>query len=344
MSAAKWLLWFGLQWGGSTPRVLHLLSALNLPFCITSSLGVCVAPSAWGLPCMLSLWVLRFGCSSGFPNLWIRCIVACICPHMKTWLPAWCFWMLIWWCFSRGMDCCLCPGRCSWVGMRETAHWANVVVNGKNVPGACSIGRGAGRFVTICTTCQSFSWGTVTAWVFWQSAFISVLLVQCASRFAVTLGIGASTHGMGASALGRCIVCHATWVVWTLLQLALAFAALFLAIAILVNSLLIFCNASVVLLPVGMFPWSAIVSSCVTATTWDSGEKVGFVMYWCLKNTASLICVTHVFGMYTWKHLWCSIDVPRLNPASDCLSHVWRSSVLMWAWNAQLRDANGLFM
>jgi hypothetical protein len=65
---------------------------------------------------------------------------------------------------------------------------------------------------------------------------------------------------MGASTLGRCVVCHAAWVAQTLLQLALAFAALFFAIAILVNSLLTFCNTSAVLLPVGMFHWSAIVS------------------------------------------------------------------------------------
>ncbi len=77
--------------------------------------------------------------------------------------------------------------------------------------------------------------------------------------------------------------------------MALAFAALFFAIAILVNSLLTFHNASVVLFPVGMFPWSAIVSCCAAATTWDSGETVGLVMYWCLKNTVSLICVVFVF-------------------------------------------------
>jgi hypothetical protein len=76
----------------------------------------------------------------------------------------------------------------------------------------------------------------------------------------------------------------------------------FFAIAILVNSLLTFCDASAVLFHVGMFPWSAIVSCCAAATTWDSGETVGFVMYWCLKNTMSLICVTLVLVMYTRKH------------------------------------------
>ncbi len=123
--------------------------------------------------------------------------------------------------------------------------------------------------------------------------------VWCTSRFAVTLGIGVSTLGMGASTLGRCAVCRAAWVTQTLLQLALAFAALVFAIANLVKSLLTFCNGSTVSLPAGMFPWSAIVSCCVDATMWDSGETVGIVMYWCLKNTVSLICVARVFMMYT---------------------------------------------
>jgi hypothetical protein len=88
----------------------------------------------------------------------------------------------------------------------------------------------------------------------------------------------------------------------TLLQLALAFAASFFAIYILVNCLLTFHNASAVVLPVCLFPWSSIVSYCAAATTWDSDEMSGFVMYWCLKNTVSLIRATCVFVMYTQKH------------------------------------------
>ncbi len=76
----------------------------------------------------------------------------------------------------------------------------------------------------------------------------------------------------------------------------------FFAIAILKNSLLTFCNASVVLFPVGMFPFSAIVSCCAAVITLDSSETVGFVMYWCLKNTVSLICVAFVLVMYTLMH------------------------------------------
>jgi hypothetical protein len=71
--------------------------------------------------------------------------------------------------------------------------------------------------------------------------------------FAVTLRIGVSTLGIGASTLGRCVTCRATWVAQTLLHLTLAFAALFFVVAILVNSLLNFCNASAVLFPVGCF-------------------------------------------------------------------------------------------
>jgi hypothetical protein len=111
----------------------------------------------------------------------------------------------------------------------------------------------------------------------------------------VTLGIGTST-------LGMCVACHAALVVQTLLQLALAFAASFFAIASLVNSLLTFCNASATLLPAGMSPWIAIVSCCAAATTWNSGETVRFVMYWCLKNTVSLILVSRVFVIHTRKH------------------------------------------
>ncbi len=48
--------------------------------------------------------------------------------------------------------------------------------------------------------------------------------------------------------------------------------------------------------------------------------------------------------MYTRKNWWCSIDVPRLNPASDCVSHVWWSSGLTWAWIVQPRGANGFFL
>ncbi len=64
--------------------------------------------------------------------------------------------------------------------------------------------------------------------------------------YLVTLGIGVSTLGIGATTPGMCVACHAAWVARTLLQLALAFAASFFAIAILVKSSLTFCYASAV--------------------------------------------------------------------------------------------------
>ncbi len=103
--------------------------------------------------------------------------------------------------------------------------------------------------------------------------------VWCASVISVTLGTGVSTLGIGVITLGMCAACCAAWVAQTLLQLALAYAALFFAIAILLNSLLTLRNASAVLFPVVMFSWSAIVSCCAATTMWDSGETVGFVMY-----------------------------------------------------------------
>ena len=85
----------------------------------------------------------------------------------------------------------------------------------------------------------------------------------------------------------------------TLLRCAFAFATLLFAIAILVKRLLTFFNASAVSFPAGILPWSAVASCWAAATTWDSGETVGLVMYWCLKFTVSLILVALVFVTYT---------------------------------------------
>jgi hypothetical protein len=139
--------------------------------------------------------------------------------------------------------------------------------------GACTICCGTGRVIVIVNLYLSLFWVAVTA------------QVGCTSANSVTLGCGVSTLGIGASTLGMCVACRAFWFARTLLHMVLAFASSFFAIAILVNSSLTFRNASAVSFPVGMFPWSAIVSCCAAATTWDSGETVGFVMYWCLKNT-----------------------------------------------------------
>ncbi len=151
--------------------------------------------------------------------------------------------------------------------------------------GACMISHGTGRVIVLVIPCLSLFWMAVTAWV------------GCTSANLITLGCGVSTLGIGTSTLGMCLACHAAWFAQTLLRMVLAFTSSFFAIAILVNSLLTFRNASAVLFPVGMFSWSVIVSCCAARTTWDSGETVVFVMYWCLKNTVSLICVALVCVM-----------------------------------------------
>jgi hypothetical protein len=112
------------------------------------------------------------------------------------------------------------------------------------------------------------------------------------------------------------------WVLCCVVSLFLQLC--FLPQAILVKMLLTFFNASAVSLPVGILPWSAVASCWAAATTWDSGETVGLVIYWCLKKTVSLILVALVFMMYMRKQRWCCIDVPRLNPASDLVSQVRR--------------------
>jgi hypothetical protein len=151
--------------------------------------------------------------------------------------------------------------------------------------GACVICHGTGGVIVLVI---------LRLYLFWVAV---IARVGCTSADLVTLGCGVSTLGIGAYTLGMCVACHAAWFAQTLLRMVLAFASSFFAIAILVNSLLTFHNASAVLFPVGMFPWSAIVSCCAAATTRDSGEMVGFVMYWCLKNTVSLIRITFVCVM-----------------------------------------------
>jgi hypothetical protein len=93
------------------------------------------------------------------------------------------------------------------------------------------------------------------------------------------LGICASaTHGGGAVTL-------AAGLAWSRLHCSFAFLWSCFACAIFVNSLLTFFSASAVSLPTGMLHLRAVASYWAAATTRDSGEIVGFVMYWCLKNT-----------------------------------------------------------
>ena len=73
--------------------------------------------------------------------------------------------------------------------------------------------------------------------------------------------------------------------------------AVFFAAAIRANSSLTVVSATAVSFPVGMLPLRAAVSCCAAAITLDSGDSVGFVMYWCWKVTVLLILIDRVFVM-----------------------------------------------
>ncbi len=186
----------------------------------------------------------------------------------------------------------------------------------ERVAGARSTGRGMVGFATIGTTRQS-AWGS-----------------------SVTLGIGTSTLGGGTATLGWWVVMRAVGFALILFRCFFATAADCFAAAILVNNSLTFVNASAVSLPAGMLPLRAVVSCWAAATTWDSDETAGFVIYWCLKNTVLLILIVRVLVTYTWKQRWCSIDVPRLKPGSKRVSHDSRSSDFTWVWTAHPIGAN----
>jgi hypothetical protein len=144
-------------------------------------------------------------------------------------------------------------------------------------------------------------------------------------------------HGGGAVTLDAGLA-------WSGLRCSFAILWFCFACAFFVNSLLTFFSASVVSLSAGMLPLRAVASCWAASTTWDSGKIVGFVMYWCLKNTVSLTLVARVLVTYTQKQRWCSIDVPRLKPGSDLVSHDRRLSGLTCVWIAHLIGAEGLRM
>ncbi len=138
--------------------------------------------------------------------------------------------------------------------------------NLERVAGVCTTGHDVDRVGT-SSTMQQFSCGPLATHGTMQ---------QSASDGLATLGSGVSTLGKG-------VVWHAVGVACTLLRCAFAFATLLFAAAILVKRLLTFFNASAVSLPARILPWSAIASCWAAATTWDSRDTVGLVMYWCLK-------------------------------------------------------------
>ncbi len=119
--------------------------------------------------------------------------------------------------------------------------------------------------------------------------------------------------GGGTATLGRWVVIHAEGFAQSLFLFLCSFALAtsFFANAIFVKSSLTLVRASAVLLPAGMLHWSAVTSYCAAATTWDLGEIVGLVMYWCLNTSVLLILVALVLVTYTLKHWWC---VPWMCP------------------------------
>ncbi len=144
----------------------------------------------------------------------------------------------------------------------------------------------------------------------------------------ITLGTGTSTLGGGTATLGRWVVIRVEGFARSLFLCSFALATSFLANAIFVKSLLTLVRASAVLLPADMLPWSAVTGCCAAATTWDSGEIIGLVMYWRLNMTVLLILVALVLVTDTLKHWWCSMDAPRLKPGSNLVSHDSQSSGL----------------
>ena len=77
------------------------------------------------------------------------------------------------------------------------------------------------------------------------------------------------------------MVIRAAGVALSLFHCSFAAAAACFAAAIFVNNSLTFVSASAVSLPAGMLPLRAVASCWAAATTGDSGESAGLVMYWC---------------------------------------------------------------
>ena len=184
--------------------------------------------------------------------------------------------------------------------------------NWEHFAGACSTGRGMNGDATICTRRQS---ALVAKAKLWNLRF-------------------------GHPWRWCCYPC--CWVGLEPIAVFLCRFVVLLCLYNFVNSSLTFFSASAVSVPAGMLHLRAVASCWAAANTWDSGEIVGFVMYWCLKNTVFPTFVARVLVTYTQKQRWCSINVPRLKPGSDLVSHDRRLSGLTCAWKAHSIEAKGL--
>jgi hypothetical protein len=129
----------------------------------------------------------------------------------------------------------------------------------------------------------------------------TIIAVQLsASSSAVTLGseistlvFGLATLRFGSATLGSGVAWCASGWVHNRFHCIFAFAAEAFANTIFVNSSLTLQHASAALVYGATFPCRALVSRCVAWITIVSGDTLGFVMYWCLKNIVLLILVAH---------------------------------------------------
>jgi hypothetical protein len=112
-----------------------------------------------------------------------------------------------------------------------------------------------------------------------------------------TLGSGLAGIGGLPTTLVSVTAWRALGWVQRLFHCSFAFAIAAFAIAIFMNNLLNFFNASAVSPLRETAPLNALVSSDAAFMTSVSGVTYGFIMYWCLKNNVLLTLITLVFTM-----------------------------------------------
>ena len=134
-----------------------------------------------------------------------------------------------------------------------------------------------------CATCHCFG-GLAT--------FFAVQL--SASGNVITLGSEISSLGFGSATLGNGVAQRASGWVCNWFCCSFAFAAEAFANDIFMNSLLTLHSTSAALVSGAMIPCRALVSCCAAWMTIVLGDTLGFVMYWCLKNTVLLILIALV--------------------------------------------------
>jgi hypothetical protein len=184
---------------------------------------------------------------------------------------------VIWWHVAWGWDYCLHLGRCSWALPQTTACFPLVTVFGSVLQGPVPLAVAFGGLATIFAARLSAYSAAVTL-----------------GSEIFTLGFDSAILGYGSATLGNGVAQRASGWVCNWFCCSFAFAAEAFADPIFVNSLLTLHSASAALVSAAMFPCRALVSQCAAWMTIFLGDSLGFVMYWCLKNTVSLILVARV--------------------------------------------------